>query len=245
VWTVQRSAPSINDWGHAMAHREVGSENHELFAVHDVDGGRRVDCPVQARPVLFSECQACEHGTVVRLKGEELPFVLCPSEGAPHGLTVHAPDAPVSTVMRRLLSVPQELPVAELVRAMIDTGANAVLVTGAGGRAVGLVTKTDIVLEDYDWTDVRNALLSMRPPAATDDFENEDDVLLHELLRTRTAGDLMTGTVAYASASAAISSAAALMVRAELSHLPVLDEDLRPVGMLDALDIARWAIRPA
>jgi CBS domain-containing protein len=227
-----------------MSNREVGSENHELFAVRDTDGTPRVDCPARGRTILFSECQCCERGTVVRVKGARLPFMLCPSEGQRKGLKVGAPDAPVRALMRPAVIVEAASPVAELISAIIDNDGCAALVTDVDGRAAGIVTRSEIVIGNHGWTDVRDALLSMKATLGKNDFESEDDFLLHDFLHARAVGELMTRDFAYVTGDAPISTAADILVRTGLRQLPVLDARSRPLGMLDALDVARWASAP-
>lgn len=41
-------------------------------------------------------------------------------------------------------------------------------------------------------------------------------------------------------ADARISAAAKAMARTKLKHLPVLDDENRPIGMVSSLDIAQW-----
>jgi CBS domain-containing protein len=227
-----------------MSHREVGSGSHELFAVRDTDGTPRVDCPARGRTILFSECQCCEQGTAVRVKGARFPFMLCPSEGQPRGLKVGAPDAPVRALMRPAVIVRAAAPVGELISAIIDSDGCAALVTDDEGHAVGIVNRSEIAIGNHGWADVRNALLSMKPRVGKNDFESEDDFLLHDFLRERAAGELVTRAFTFVTGDAPISTAAGILVRTGLRQLPVLDASSRPLGMLDALDVARWASAP-
>ncbi len=225
-----------------MAHREVGSDHHELFPVQELDGAPRVECPMQGHSVLFSECQSCEHGTVVRVKGAALPFVLCPSDGPAHGLMPGAPDAEVITLMKPVVTVRREQPVEALIRTFMDEGVTVAVVVDDLHRAVGLVTRNHIVLDHHGWTELRDAALSMWPADSQwhGAVESESELFLHDFLRSRTAGDLMSRGVAYLRPDARISAAAKAMARTQLKHLPVLDEENRPIGMVSSLDIAQW-----
>lgn len=225
-----------------MSHREVGGTTHELLSVREVNGAPRVDCPHRGEDVLFSECQACEHGTVVRLKGSRLPYVVCPSEGpARAGLTVWPRDT-VSTIMTKVVPVRPSLSIEKLVRLFLDEGVGAAPVVDETGAAVGMVTKADLVSDDAGWTKLRDGVLSSWPEGSERDADvlSEDDLFLHELLRARTVGDVMARPLVWVRPDLTISAAAEVMGMSGRHHLPVLGEGDRPVGMLGADELARW-----
>ena len=60
-------------------------------------------------------------------------------------------------------------------------------------RPVGVVTRTDIVLDRYDWAELRDEMLSRRPGSRTlSGVDGDDELHINELLRSRTGGDLMS-----------------------------------------------------
>jgi CBS domain-containing protein len=225
-----------------MPHREVGGPDHELFPVLDGDGPPYVECPRQHRRVLFSECQCCEHGTVLRLKGERLPFVVCPSGGEPQALHPQANEGSVRSIMARAIAVRPELSLEGLIRLFIDEHLTASPVVNEVGELVGIVSKTDVVVERLGWNELRDAVLSARGAAAAwqDDLADGRDVFISELLRERTVADVMSRRVIQVSAEAPIAAAAEVLTRTGLHHLPATDESGRPVGMLNSTDLSQW-----
>ncbi|MBK7859659.1 MAG: hypothetical protein IPJ65_13780 [Archangiaceae bacterium] len=123
-----------------MRKRELGGENHELLPVRETEGTQNVDCPRQSRPVPFKECEGCALGTVVRLKKQRLPFVLCATEGPPRGVLPDAGDAPVATPMH-VVTVRHDLPREALGAAFADPSVTAVVVVDGEGVATGFLTR--------------------------------------------------------------------------------------------------------
>jgi CBS domain-containing protein len=225
-----------------MAHREVGGEDHVMLPVLEVAGAPRVACQRQGGEVLFSECQSCEHGTVVRLKGGEQPYVICPGRaGAPPALSLW-PRQTVREVMKPVMAVREGLSIEALVRTLIDDDVNAAPVVDELGRPVGVVARVNVAFDEIGWDALRDAALSSWPPGTEryDAIEGEDELYLHDLLRSRTVGDVMTRNVVCISPELTVSAAAEVMAKNGLPYAAVLDEEGRPVGMLSAFDLARW-----
>jgi CBS domain-containing protein len=225
-----------------MAHREVGSPEHVLLPVREVGGAPRVDCPRRGGAVLFSECQSCEHGTVVRLKGAAAPYLVCPATSdVPAALSLW-PKEKVRAVMRPVMAVREGLSIEALVRTLIDENVAAAPVVDESGRPVGLVSRLGVAFDDIGWEALRDAALSSWPPGTEryDAIESEDDLYVHDLLRTRTVADVMTRDVTWVSPELSIEAAAEVMAKNGVPHVPVLDEGGCPIGMLSAFDLARW-----
>lgn len=223
-------------------HRELGGADYELFEVRERDGAPRVDCPKQGKSVLFSECQGCEHGATVRVKGATLPYVLCPSGGeARIGLQPWPPE-PVSAIMTKAVSVAPGLSVEKLVRTFIEEDLTAAPVVGASGEPIGMVTRTDVLSDEVGWTELRDAALSSWPEGTErrGAVESEDELWVHDLLRDRTVGDVMTRGVVWVAADVSIRAAAEVMATSGLQHLLVVDAAGRPAGMVGTAELARW-----
>jgi CBS domain-containing protein len=221
--------------------KQVGGPEHELFPVREVNGAPRVSCPRRGGEVLFSECQSCEHGTQVRLKGHGLPYMLCPAEGIESAPAVMLwEQAPVSAIMGKAVTVRPSLTIEKLVREFLDEDVTAAVVVDDAGAAVGMVTRTDILSEDIGWVQLRNAALSSWPEEHDPVLESEDDLFLHDLLRGRTVGDVMTRGVVWVAPELSIPAAAEVMAMSGLQHLPVLGPGDRPAGMLSAFELAQW-----
>ena len=201
-----------------------------LLPVREIDGAPRVDCPRQHRPVLFSECQSCEHGSVVRLKHEALPYMVCEC----------IPGA-VGSAMSRVVAVRADRTVEELIRLFLDEGIGVAPVVDADGKTVGVVSKSDLCFGEVGWGQLRDAALSAWPRGSSryDAGQCEGDLYVDDILRKRTVGDFMTGAVQWVSPETELCEAAKRMEERRLHHLPVLDESGRPVGMLHMQDLVR------
>ncbi len=223
-------------------HRELGGPSHELYPVHESAGAPRVDCPIAGQEVLFSECQGCERGTIVRLKGSALPFVLCPSEGETRSPLKLWRDEPVSSIMTKVVSVLPSTTVERLVRTFLEEGLTAAPVIDEAGEPIGMVTRTDVLSDEVGWTELRDAALSSWPegserPASV---ESEDELWVHELLRARTVGDVMTRGVVWVAGDVSIRAAAEVMATSGLEHLLVVDAGGRPIGMVGTRELTQW-----
>jgi CBS domain-containing protein len=222
--------------------KEIGGPRHELLPVRELKGAPRVDCRRRGELVLFSECQSCEQGTVLRLKGSRLPFLVCPSDSdAPGGLQVWPRD-PVSSIMTKAVPVKRSLTIERLLRLFMDEGLSAAPVVDEDSKVIGVIAKSDLNFDDIGWTELRDAALSSHPEGVEQhsDMLSEDDLYLQGLLRERTVGDVMPRTLVWVGADVTVAAAAEVMAGNGLHHLAVLGPGDRPVGMLSALELAQW-----
>src|ERR1043165_3586298 len=95
---------------------------YEVLPVRQVDGGPRVECPHRGS-VPLSQCQRCEHGTMVELKG--VTHLVCPSK-----------QTEVREVMTRVVTVLEHLPIDRLLRTLLDEGVTAAAVVDGSGQLV-------------------------------------------------------------------------------------------------------------
>jgi CBS domain-containing protein len=121
-------------------------------------------------------------------------------------------ETPVSRVMaRKVLCVRPEMDVAEARARMLDRGVSGLPVVDHWGRAVGMISKTDLVEQEV--TSERGA---------------------------RRVADVMTPMVFALPPDATIGQAAALMAYEGIHRLVILDRSGCVVGVVSALDVARW-----
>lgn len=135
---------------------------------------------------------------------------------------------PVSAVMTPgLVRVPQEMPAEAVMALFLELGISGAPVVDVEGRALGMVSKTDILA----------AMQAVQRAAGPQGAARA------ELGPDWTAESLMARQVVCVLEDAPLSEAAARMAATGVHRLLVLDRDGRLVGILSALDIARWLAR--
>lgn len=121
-------------------------------------------------------------------------------------------------------------PFKEIVETLQEHRIGALPVVDADGRVIGVVSESDLLLKEErrDLEAERHLLPSRRAAAA-----------LARAAGT-TARELMTGPAITIGPEARIDRAARLLLEHQVDHLPVVDDDRRPRGMLargDLLDV--------
>lgn len=190
-----------------------------------------VKCTLKGREVPVSECVACRVGFVVRVEGEEQ--ALCPT-----GLAV----ATVGDIMsRRVVATRPEMPIESLILLLVDESIRAVPVVDAEHRPIGIVSKADLVLDDYEWAELRDETFWLQRVAKLPEgVEAEGDLHLAELLRSRTVKDIMSGEPVTVTPATRVVDAARLMAERHIHGCPVVDADGKAIAMVTTHDIARW-----
>jgi CBS domain-containing protein len=141
------------------------------------------------------------------------------------------------------VSVHANLLIERLILLLIDEDLSAVTVVDDERRPVGVVSKTDLVFDDYEWAELRDEALSLRRVGAVVRDEEETDLYVTELLQSRTVRDIMSGDPVTVSAHAPVTEAARVMSEHQVHECPVVDGEGRLVGMITSLDIVRWVAR--
>lgn len=139
-----------------------------------------------------------------------------------------------------VLTVPDDMPVRELARFLVDNDITGAPVEDDAGRLVGVVSVFDIarlVGEDGDDFELDPPEETAAGNGATDpdgldeeaddDDEDDDDLLVE---------DIMTPDVRTVSEDATVPEVAALMLKEHLHRLVVMRED-EPVGILSTSDL--------
>jgi CBS domain-containing protein len=201
------------------------------FTPHPVQAGC-VQCTLKGRTVPVSDCEHCVRGFLVRVEGEPT-YALCPSE---------LKTATVGDIMsRRLIATKPEMPIESLILLLVDEGISAVPVVDDQHRPIGMVSKSDLVFDDYEWAELRDEAFWLRRVAKLPKgLETEGDLYLTELLRSHTVRDIMSGDPVTVTTDTRVIDAAKLMAQRHIHGCPVVDGGGRIIAMVTSLDVARW-----
>jgi len=136
---------------------------------------------------------------------------------------------------RQVITVQPETPVAEIARAMVQHDVSGVPVVDHDGNLVGIVTETDLVVQNANvhfptFLQILDARIYL---SDTRHFEDE----LRKALGT-VAADVMTREVETVKPNDDVSVAATLMVDKDLNPIPVV-ENGKLVGIISRSDIIR------
>jgi CBS domain-containing protein len=147
----------------------------------------------------------------------------------------HAPmrNSTVADVMTTTVRTARPaMPIKDVARVLARHGLSALPVLDADDRVVGMVSERDLlskqarpVSDPARWWQRRRARAEIRRA------------------RGDTAGDVMTAPALTIGPTAVLAEAAALMIRHEVKHLPVLDDDGRLVGVVSRGDLVRRYLR--
>lgn len=152
-----------------------------------------------------------------------------------------AHEVPIAAIMtRRPICLRAHDPIERARALLLERRIGGAPVVGGDDRLCGVISKTDLV---------RDAWLA-------GDGGAESDLTPDERLRLgpgfhaehaarATVGDLMTPYAVVLPPEASVARAAALMTCEGVHRLVVTDRDERVVGIVTALDIARWTARRA
>lgn len=155
-------------------------------------------------------------------------------ETKPAGTKKTAVRAVKSIMTRPAFSVRPELSLESLEAMFVERDLSRAAVTDERGQLIGIVTKTDLVRDHSDGGD---ATLDNLAPLRREGGADEALSLRGE---PRTVADVMTRKPITVAADAPIWFAAALMSDRGVHGLPVVKKTGQLVGMISALDVARW-----
>jgi len=183
-----------------------------------------VFCARQGKAVELAECSDCPHCRGLCVSPGEDTFLRCSADDAEIDIEVGGPieedEASRQTLLSDVMTTPvrtvaPETSIAELLKLFDSAQISAVPVVDPGGRAVGLVSKSDLLAGlDDDGS-----------PAAT----RVQQVMSHNVFALR--------------AEASVSRAAAMMAYEGIHRLVVLDGAGHVAGLVSSLDILRWLAR--
>jgi CBS domain-containing protein len=121
-------------------------------------------------------------------------------------------ETPVSTIMaRKVICARPDMDASDARRRMLERGVSGLPVVDTWGRAIGVISKTDLVEHEITSDSGR--------------------------VRVR---DIMTPLVFALGQNASIARAAALMAYEGVHRILIVDESGHLVGLVTSLDVARW-----
>jgi CBS domain-containing protein len=160
----------------------------------------------------------------------------------------HKPQAlanrtPVAQIMRRdPLCVHEDLGIGLLTGLLVERGVRGAPVLDAEGRLCGYVSTSDLVRARYERGDTRETAGPLCVHTRRG-VVYELPTGFHEEPDEGTVADVMTPLACSAHEAAPVATAAAVMALEGLHQLPVVNDDDKVVGLVDALDILAWLAR--
>jgi CBS domain-containing protein len=211
--------------------------------VHVVDAQERervldsLHCPMSGGSLSRADCERCLYHRGVGSLDARSSHVCCayvlPDGEAPDGGVL---GPPVDSLMTRSpVCVREDVGIDVLTALFVERGISGAPVVNEEGRPVGVVTITDLVKDRYEQLEAADTftgaliggrLLGLSVP--------------EEARGSRTAGELMTAHILVIPEGRPVAEAAALMARHRIKRLPVVDAELRIIGILSSLDVMRW-----
>jgi CBS domain-containing protein len=143
---------------------------------------------------------------------------------------------PVAELMSTdVLTFTSDTPVEEAVTALRERGFSGAPVVDAGGRLVGLLDDSDLILSEArvhapSAIEILGAYIPL--PGSMDRFREE---LTHALAAT--VGELMDDDPPALSMSATVEDVATMMLERNVSRVPICDADGRVVGIVSRGDL--------
>lgn len=125
---------------------------------------------------------------------------------------------------RDVIRFRQDVPIETATQVMLDRRISGAPVVDEDGKAIGIVSKTDLLEAWHEHDKARQ-----RGEVAADAQQSGTVV-----------GDIMVPYLLAAQDSSPISLAAALMAYEGVHRLIVLDEEQQMVGIVSTLDVLRW-----
>jgi len=214
-----------------------GAETANWFSVH---------CPRRSGSIALSECVECGQcegvGTDPR---NDSAYLRCrwPSQAwadeAPRGAAGGQADhvSVVSIMSGETVCVDPELSLEALLALFLDRGISGAPVVNEEGRPLGVVSKTDLLRHQQE----NAGLLELGPfaPEGAETVQLEQGFHL-EQIRVGKVKDVMTPVSFTLGENATVARAAALMAHEGVHRVPVIAASGRVVGLVSALDVARW-----
>jgi CBS domain-containing protein len=196
-----------------------------------------VPCSERGVPVGLVECARCEAflGMVADVSTRRRAIACAQSELPASRAWELDPDRVRVTELMSpsALCVTEDVAVAEVATLFLERGISAAPVVDRRGQPLGMVTKTDLVrghLEDGDAP-------QDEPPPEVASLGRGYHVVR---LPGTTAADLMMPLAFTLPEDASVRDAAAMMAVESVHHVPVVDASGAVVGVISALDLARW-----
>jgi CBS domain-containing protein len=213
------------------------------------DGEELVDtsvfCPIREKSVAVDACETCERFHALHFdRVTATTSVSCRCESAdPAPIVLGGPlDAktPLAEIMTRtVICVETTTTLDDVLDLLVRHSIGGMPVVDADGRAVGIVSRADVLRSHHEHGDTKEMRrVTVRPKErGIAGLEPGIRVLEPEPV---TAGDVMTPVVLALHERSNIGQAASLMAFEGVHRLPVVADDGEVVGILSALDVLRW-----
>lgn len=230
----------------AVQFRRIGKEHTDQGLV------LTVFCPQRTAVIPISDCRACTHCKGLSIDTSDGDSFLRCNYVVPQPQLVSSMDldesAPPERSVGDLMTTPvrcvtKDTTAEELLRMFLEDGISSVPVINGEGRPIGIVSKTDLLREQF-----RGGLLD----ELTDDLTQWRSTLgppesvavgiarATEAQPQRTVGELMTPFAFSLPVDAPVSLAAALMSYEAVHRIAITETDGSVVGILSSLDVMRW-----
>jgi CBS domain-containing protein len=215
-----------------------GGEGANWFGVY---------CPRRSSSVALSECVECGEcegvGTNPR---DDSAYLRCrlPSKKWDADEATSAAEAlqadrvsVVSMMSANTICVDPDLSLEALLQLFFDHGISGAPVVDERGRPLGVVSKTDLLRDQRETA----GLLELELFVQEDADRVKLDAGYHvEQIREGKVRDIMTPVSFTLTENASVARAAALMAYEGVHRVPVLSASGRVIGLISALDVARW-----
>ena len=148
---------------------------------------------------------------------------------------------PVSCVMSAsVITVTADMPLYDLICVLLDKNISGAPVVDREGRALGMVSQSDLISEDHDWAEGRRLAHTSWKRIAGPRTAQDAELFEERNLSGRTVADVMTSHAVSVLVTASIAEAAKLMVQHRVHRLSVVDTAKRVIGIITTFDITRW-----
>lgn len=217
---------------------------------------RTVHCPRQGGSVDLADCLRCPQCQgAERIDAGEPAALNCDHDGTrvedlvaaagPALAATRAARIPVSAIMTAgVVCVQGDLSADALAALLLARGFNGAPVVDEKGRAIGIVSGTDLVRQRHEAERFaeRQAPQVRQRRAVEHDFGRGDDA---GRTTPTTAADVMTPIAFALPESATIAEAAAIMSFEGVHRVPVVSPSGQVAGILSSLDILGWLAEQA
>jgi len=136
------------------------------------------------------------------------------------------------------ISVRDDASVQEAIALMTDRGFSAAPVIDDSGRAVGVVTVTDILIHDREYVRYLK-IADVTVPADLSEYSSMPDDMGIEVVDRTAVSEIMTPTVFTVRPQTKTVEVVEMMIAHQVHHLFVADDDGTLVGVISMGDILR------
>jgi CBS domain-containing protein len=213
-----------------------------------------VFCSRRQSSVPLDECVVCERCAGLGVDpSEESVFLRCRSkrvQGPVEGSQAPEPEREATSVKDAdrvrlgevmtadVTCVHPDLGIDTLALLFLERGISAAPVVADDGRVLGVVSKTDLIREQYENGSVAEV---EQPRSRASGDQDEIERGFHvERFRYSTVREIMTPVAFMLYESSSVARAAALMAYEGVHRVPVVTRDGCVVGIVSSLDLLRW-----